>query len=302
VLTRTFPPELVDRVTTRTGQAEQRQWLPPARVVIYYTLAMCLFAQAGYEEVMRLLVEGLAWMRRWHGAWRVPNKSSIARARARLGPHRCGSCSSRSPGRWRPQRYQGRGIGIGGWWRWTARPWTHPIPPANVAAFGRPGGAGPRRVPAGAAGGLVECGTHAVADAAVGGLHLGEGSLAPSLARSLQRRMLLLADQGLCGLWLWRSFQATGAELVWRCRQHVKLEVLEVFADGSWRSQLGAGHARAKRVAVRVVDYRLDDPGHPGGPDGYRLIATIADPTRAPAAELGALYASGGIGGSAGMS
>jgi hypothetical protein len=35
---------------------------------------------------MRLLVEGLAWMRRWRGAWQVPDKSSIARARARLGP------------------------------------------------------------------------------------------------------------------------------------------------------------------------------------------------------------------------
>ncbi len=86
VLTRTFPPELVDRVIARTGRAEQRQRLLPARVVVYYTLAMCLFAQVGYEEVMRLLVEGLAWARRWRGAWQVPDKSSIARARARLGP------------------------------------------------------------------------------------------------------------------------------------------------------------------------------------------------------------------------
>jgi Insertion element 4 transposase N-terminal len=83
VLTRTFPPELVDRVVTRTGRGEQRQRLLPARVVVYYTLAMCLFTQVGYEEVMRLLVEGLAWMRRWRGGWQVPDKSSIARARAR---------------------------------------------------------------------------------------------------------------------------------------------------------------------------------------------------------------------------
>jgi hypothetical protein len=34
--------------------------------------------------------------------------------------------------------------------------------------------------------------------------------------------------------------QATGAALVWRCRTDIKLEVLEVFADGSWRSELGA--------------------------------------------------------------
>jgi Insertion element 4 transposase N-terminal len=85
VLTRTFPPELVDRVIAKTGRGEQRQRLLPARVVVYYTLAMCLFAHVGYEEVMRLLAEGLAWARRWRGAWQVPDKSSIARARARAG-------------------------------------------------------------------------------------------------------------------------------------------------------------------------------------------------------------------------
>jgi hypothetical protein len=47
VLTTTFPPELVDRVIVKTGRAEQRQRLLPARVVVYYTLAMCLFAQVG---------------------------------------------------------------------------------------------------------------------------------------------------------------------------------------------------------------------------------------------------------------
>jgi hypothetical protein len=137
--------------------------------------------------------------------------------------------------------------------------------------------------------GLVECGTHAVVDAAMGGLHLGEGSLAPSLARSLGRGMLLV-DQGLCGLKLWRALQATGAELVWRCRQDVKLPVLEVFADGSWRSELGQGQPKHQRVAVRVVDYRLDDPGRPGEQEGYRLITTILNPDLAPAPELAALY------------
>jgi hypothetical protein len=166
-----------------------------------------------------------------------------------------------------------------------------PDTPANVAAFGRPGGGrGPGAFPQVRLVGLVECGTHAVVDAAMGGLHLGEGSLAPSLARSLGPGMLLLVDQGLCGLELWRILHATGAELVWRCRQDVKLEVLKVFEDGSWASELGASQPKHKRVAVRVVDYRLEDPGRPGEPEGYRLITTIADPERAPAAELPALY------------
>jgi hypothetical protein len=224
VLTTTFPPELVDRVIAKTGRGEQRQRLLPARVVVYYTLAMCLFAQAGYEEVMRLLVEGLAWARRWRGSWQVPDKSSIARARARLGPA--------------PLR-------------------------ELFAEVARP-----------------------LATSATKGAWYRDWRLVALDGTTL----VLLVDQGLASLELWHTFQATGAELVWRCRQDVKLPVLEVFDDGSWRSELGSGHPRSRRVAVRVVDYRLDDPGRTGEQDGYRLITTIGDPAQAPAAELAALY------------
>ena len=103
VLTRTFPPELVDRVIAKTGRGEQRQRLLPARVVVYYTLAMCLFAHVGYEEVMRLLAEGLAWARRWRGAWQVPDKARSPAPGPGWGRCRCGSCSPRSSGHW-PQR------------------------------------------------------------------------------------------------------------------------------------------------------------------------------------------------------
>jgi hypothetical protein len=237
VLTQTFPPELVDRVLARTGRGEQRRRLLPARVVLSSTLAMCLFTRVGSEEVMRLLVEGLAWLRRWQGSWQVPDKSSIARARARLGPAPLRAlfaevarplATRKTKGAW----YRG--------WRLVALDGTTldvADTPANLAAFGRPGGGrGPGAFPQVGLVGLVECGTHAVVDAAMGGLHLGEGSLAPSLARSLGPGMLLLVDQGLCGLELWRTFQATGAELVWRCRQDVKLRC--------WRSSpTGPGQA-----------------------------------------------------------
>jgi len=145
VLTRTFPPELVDRVIAKCGRAEQRQRLLPARVVVYYTLAMCLFAHVGYEEVMRLLVEGLAWMRRWRGSWQVPaDKSSITRARARLGP---GPLRELFVEVARPLATQAtKGAWYRGWRLMALDGSTLDVAdtPANVAAFGRPDGAGAR--------------------------------------------------------------------------------------------------------------------------------------------------------------
>ena len=43
VLTRVFPPELVDRVVAESGRTEMRHRLLPARVVVYYVLALALF-------------------------------------------------------------------------------------------------------------------------------------------------------------------------------------------------------------------------------------------------------------------
>src|SRR5213083_1915130 len=90
-LTHTFPPEVVDRVVQEAGRAEQRRRLLPARVVVYFVLALALYSHAAYEEVMRCLVEGLGWAqqarrgRRTWPWWHVPGSSALAEARERLG-------------------------------------------------------------------------------------------------------------------------------------------------------------------------------------------------------------------------
>ncbi|WP_432068882.1 transposase domain-containing protein [Streptomyces sp. C10-9-1] len=86
LLTRTFPPELVDRVIAESGRSGQRTRLLPPRVMVYFVLAMCLFSGQGYEEVARLLTQGLTWAKRWSGAWQVPTTAAISRARVKLGP------------------------------------------------------------------------------------------------------------------------------------------------------------------------------------------------------------------------
>ena len=75
VLTRAFPPELVDEAVEVTGTREQRRRLLPARLMVYFVLALWLFRgrNSGYGQVMAKLADGLYHQRRgrtcWPGAW-----------------------------------------------------------------------------------------------------------------------------------------------------------------------------------------------------------------------------------------
>lgn len=298
VLTRTFPPQLVDRVITAAGKAQQRHRLLPARLVVYYVLAMALFSQAGYEEVMRNLVEGLAWDAGWKRSWQVPTKSAIFQARARLGSEPLRelferSCvpmgTSETPGafyrEWRLVGMDGSTLDVAD-------------TPDNDAEFGRPGsgrGEGVGAFPQLRMVALAECGTHATFAVAMGPYGTGEATLARELVSKVGPGMLVLADRGFTGHPLFSAFAASGADLLWRAKSNAALPVLERFADGSFRSELVASddkYARQKVMTVRVIEYGLEDPGRPQAEDAsYRLLTTILDPAAAPAVELAVLYA-----------
>ena len=76
LLTWVYRPGLVDRVVAACGRAEHRRRLLPARLVVYFVLALALFSPAPYLEVMRHLVEGLRG-RGLLGEWHVPAKWKI---------------------------------------------------------------------------------------------------------------------------------------------------------------------------------------------------------------------------------
>jgi hypothetical protein len=295
VLTATFPPALVDRVIAETGRRERRHRLLPARVVVYLVLALALFSGQAYEEVARLLTEGLAWARRWRGAWQVPTTKAITRARERLGVEPVRRLFVEVAGPLATERTQGawfRG------WRVLAIDGTTldvPDTPANAAAFGRPKTHRGERsaFPQVRVLGLAECGTHAIIDAVLGPYTSGETTLAPSLFGRLGAGVLLLADRGFIGFDLWRAAQATGAELVWRAKTNQVLPVDRQLGDGSYLSRIYVArdqHAKRDPIVVRVVEYTLGkDPGRQQQPGPYRLLTTILDPNQAPAAELAAL-------------
>jgi hypothetical protein len=296
VLTRVFPAELVDRVVVEAGRVEQRHRLLPARVVVYYVLAMAVFAEASYEEVMRVLVEGLSWASGWRQVWEVPAKGSIFKARSRLGreplrllfeavarPLASESTRGAFYRQWRLMSVDGTCLDVAD-------------TPANEQEFGRPGsgrGQGVGAFPQLRLVALTETGTHAICAAAMGPLSRSENELADTLLVRLEPGMLCLADRGFYSLVRWQKARQTGAQLLWRVKANMVLPREQQLADGSYLTRIYANppDRRAHRDGeqVRVVAYQVDD-GVSDPEQRYRLLTSILEPERAPAAELGTLY------------
>ncbi|MBV8998216.1 MAG: IS4 family transposase [Solirubrobacterales bacterium] len=297
VLTRVFPPELVDGVVAQAGRGERRHRLLPARVVVYYVLALALFADCSYEEVMRQLVEGLAWESGWRQVWEVPQKGSIAKARARLGvePLRLLFRAVAEPLATEGTRgafYRGlRLVSLDGTCLDVADT------AENEEAFGRPGcaqGQGAGAFPQLRLVALAESGTHAIFDAALGSCELSEVALADWLWGSLEEGMLCVADRGFWSFARFHKARGTGAQLLWRAKTNLFVARERELADGSYLSTLypsqKAQHERRGGAPARVIEYSIDEPALATEDQRYRLITTILDPDQAPARELAALY------------
>lgn len=290
-----FPPELVDRVVARAGRRERRQRLLPARVVVYYVLAMALFADCSYEEVMRQLVEGLSWASGWRVPWQVPSNAAIFLARQRLGPEPLAALFEEVAS---PLAVPGTAGAFYRDWRLVSIDGTCidvPDTNANEERFGRARsgrGEGVGAYPQLRLVGLAECGTHALLKVSAGAYTDGEQTLASGVVDALKPGMLCLADRGFYSFSLWDRARATGAELLWRMKSNQRLPVLERFPDGSWRTEVFAAEDRKRQhgVSARAIQYTVEDPGRPSSEARYRLLTTILDPERAPAQELAPLY------------
>ena len=85
VITRTFPLHKVRAVLAATGKASQRERDLPAHVVVYYAIALGLYMQSSYREVLRCLLEGVQWLLDPAVTLKVAGNSGISQARTRLG-------------------------------------------------------------------------------------------------------------------------------------------------------------------------------------------------------------------------
>src|SRR5215210_1536214 len=109
VIARTFPPGEVRQVLAETGRASERERDLPAHVMVYYAIALGLYASSGTREVLRCLLEGLRWL--WGAeAVRVAGKSGISQARTRVRS-RCAACTNKwcIPWQCTPPRAHGTG-------------------------------------------------------------------------------------------------------------------------------------------------------------------------------------------------
>ena len=84
VLTAQFPRELVDQVSFETECVNARERALPTHVMVYYVLALALYAEVSTQEVLRCVVEGARWLGE-PPPTELPTKSAISQARIRLG-------------------------------------------------------------------------------------------------------------------------------------------------------------------------------------------------------------------------
>jgi hypothetical protein len=274
----------------------------PARVVVYYVLALTLFFDDAYEEVMRKLVNGLRCLGTWRDGWVVPTTGAISQARKRLGEAPLRELFDRVA---RPLAVPGTpGAWFHGWRVMAVDGVVLDVAdtPENVKAFGRMSlGNSVNAFPQIRVVGLGECGTHAIVAAAVDGWATGERELFTRFLDAVEPDMLILVDRGFYSYGLWSEVAETGAALVWRVKDDLDLPVLEWCPDGSYRADLLPPGMRQQvkngrrsplpagmAIPVRVIEYTVTNRGD--APEIIRLVTSILDHALAPAAEIAALY------------
>ena len=293
VVAKTFPLDKIRGALATTGKQSVRQRDLPAHVVVYYVIALALYMQSSYREVLRCLLEGIRWLLEPSAEISVAGNSGISQARTRLG--------------WEPLRQlhdevvgpvavaATKGAWYRGWRLVSIDGSTLDVADekGNNEAFGRPGASrGQSAYPQIRFVSLVENGTHVLFGSRMADYATSETALAKTVLPSLTKGMLCLADRGFFGFELWKQAAATGADLLWRVRKNIVLPCEKRLPDGSYLSRIYPSQQDQRRsrngVVVRIIEYRLE--GVEGAEPLYRLATTILGHELAPAAELAALY------------
>ncbi|MFJ7592983.1 IS4 family transposase [Streptomyces sp. NPDC097617] len=277
-LTSVVPFELVDAVLAETRAVQRRLRDLPSRVGVYFLLAMCLFPEVGYRLVWDKLIGGLADMPAVS-----PSAKALRDLRRRLGvaPVRALFEVLAGP----LARPSTPGVRFGGYRTVSFDGCSSlrvPDSPRNRAWLGRTAHHG---YPTLELMTLVETGTRSLIGAVFGPTDEGETAWASRLLHLLKPDMLVLWDKGFDANAFLASVNATGAEVLGRLRSNRRTPVLARLADGSYLSVIGI-------VKVRIIDAEITVTCDDGTvfTGAYRLVTTLTDAHRHPAAALIGLY------------
>jgi hypothetical protein len=309
VLASVVSRDAVEDAVVAAGRTAKRSGgkLPP-QVVVYFVMGLALFSEDDYAEVAARMAEPLRRLGAGGPAW-DPTPGGITQARQRLGPEPLAELFSQVAVPVADLDTPGAFLGT---WRLMSidgMEWDVPDTARNRPAFGtgNEGQAFPKaRVVT-----VAECASHAAVLAAIGpaggGKGTGEQSLARPLYRKLEEGWLLIADRNFYNWKDWCTAAGTGADLLWRVKSDLRLPVLELLDDGSYRSVLVSpavkGKARDALIEgarrdedldenkarhIRVVEYEV--PDRDGDGDLIALVTTITDWHRAGAPMLAEAY------------
>jgi hypothetical protein len=282
-LTQYLPFELVDDVLEQTRTVQRRLRALPSRAGVYFVLALGMFPRLGYLRVWGKLTAGLAGL-----GLPCPSEKALRDLRRRLGPAPLKAlfevvagplAQPHTPG----VRFAGlRTVAFDG-----LNSLKVPDTDRNRGWLGkirhRLGMAG---YPALRVMALAETGTRGLLGATVGSVsERDEVRLARRLLHLLGPGMLILLDRAFDAAVFLAEITATGAMLLARAKSTRKPPVLAHLPDGSYLSNLDG-------LAVRIIEAGVVMTGADGTrvADSYRLITTLTDHRRYPAAALVRLY------------
>ena len=77
LLTRVFPADVIDEVVAAAGRSEKRNRALSARMMVYLSIGLGLYAEASYVDVFAQLTDGLCWASGWSDTYAPASKSAI---------------------------------------------------------------------------------------------------------------------------------------------------------------------------------------------------------------------------------
>jgi hypothetical protein len=223
VIAKKFPVSKVHAVPRTTGKPNVRQRDLPAHVVIYYVIALALYMQSSYREVLRCPLEGVQWLLNPSVTVKVAGKSGVSQARTRLGSEPLRQLHDEVVEPIAVRATRGLGTEAGSWSVWTAArsmlPTTRPMM-SPLAGQAPVVAAAPIRKSA-------SCPWWRMARTCCSAPRwqaiAGEIALARAVLPNLRPGMLCMADRLFFGISLWKDASSTGADLLWRIKKNTRL-------------------------------------------------------------------------------